>query len=134
MRNIFLIFLLFVLISCDSNSSKTVSWYEVPQTVTCPNCAGYGSIQTYYGIMQCPTCAGLGSVSISTTSGPNVSFGSSTTMLVQTNAECHYGSCECSGYKGIRHDNDTFEGACQHSDGFGHTCGHGPDKHGLKKW
>lgn len=40
----------------------------------------------------------------------------------------------CSGYWGYKHDNGTYEGACSNTDGHGHTCGHGPEKHGLKKW
>ncbi len=40
----------------------------------------------------------------------------------------------CSGYWGIYHSNGTYEGSCQNSDGWGHKCGHGPEKHGLKKF
>ncbi len=40
----------------------------------------------------------------------------------------------CSGYWGIYHSNGTYEGACQNSDGWGHKCGHSPEKHGLKRW
>jgi len=65
--------------------------------------------------------------------GSNVSFQGQRTSLVQTTAGCD--ECGCTGYKGIKHhSNGTYEGACIHSDGYGHTCGHGPEKHGLKKW
>lgn len=40
----------------------------------------------------------------------------------------------CSGYWGTYHSNGTYEGACQNSDGWGHRCSHGPEKHGLKRW
>lgn len=40
----------------------------------------------------------------------------------------------CSGYWGYKHQNGRYEGACSNTDGHGHTCGHGPEKHGLKKW
>ena len=40
----------------------------------------------------------------------------------------------CSGYWGIYHSNGTYEGNCSNSDGYGHRCGHGPEKHGLKRW
>ena len=134
MKTIVFFILTTVLLFCSSCGSKQVTEYEVPETMTCPNCAGYGSVQTYYGIMQCPTCAGMGTVSVSSTSGPNISFGASTRKLVQTDAECDHGSCNCSGYKGYKHDNGTYEGLCQHSDGYGHTCGHTPEYHGLKSW
>lgn len=40
----------------------------------------------------------------------------------------------CSGYWGYKHQNGTYEGDCSNTDGHGHTCGHGPEKHGLRKW
>lgn len=40
----------------------------------------------------------------------------------------------CTGYWGYKHQNGTYEGNCSNSDGHGHTCGHGPEKHGLRKW
>lgn len=40
----------------------------------------------------------------------------------------------CTGYWGYKHYNGTYEGKCSNSDGWGHTCGHGPEKHGLRKW
>lgn len=42
--------------------------------------------------------------------------------------------CSCSGYWGYKHGNGTYEGNCSNSDSWGHACGHGPEKHGLKKW
>lgn len=134
MKKILLLSILLLFISCDSSNTRTVTEYEVPETITCTNCGGYGSVQTYYGIMQCPYCAGTGMINVNSASGPNVSFGSSTRRLVQTDAECDYGACQCSGYKGYKHDNGTYEGLCQHSDGYGHTCGHSPEKHGLRSW
>lgn len=53
--------------------------------------------------------------------------------FVKTKNKCS--KCSgCSGYWGYKHGNGTYEGNCSNSDGFGHTCGHGPEKHGLRKW
>ena len=54
--------------------------------------------------------------------------------FVKTNARCRRGNCQCSGYWGIKHYNGTYEGSCRNSDGFGHTCGHSPQHHGLREW
>lgn len=54
--------------------------------------------------------------------------------FVKTNAKCRRGHCQCSGYWGIKHYNGTYEGSCRNSDGFGHTCGHSPQDHGLRTW
>ena len=52
--------------------------------------------------------------------------------FVKTSARC--GKCSCTGYWGYRHNNGTYEGSCQNSDGHGHTCGHSPQNHGLRAW
>lgn len=52
--------------------------------------------------------------------------------FVKTHNSCS--KCDCSGYWGYKHGNGTYEGNCSNSDGHGHTCGHGPEKHGLRKW
>ena len=52
--------------------------------------------------------------------------------FVKTSARC--GKCSCSGYWGYKHQNGRYEGSCSNSDGHGHSCGHGPEKHGLPKW
>lgn len=52
--------------------------------------------------------------------------------FVKTKNKCS--KCGCSGYWGYKHGNGTYEGNCSNSDGHGHTCGHGPEKHGLRKW
>lgn len=57
-----------------------------------------------------------------------------TKKFVKTKNRCTKSNCSCSGYWGYKHDNGTYEGACSNTDGHGHTCGHGPEKHGLKKW
>lgn len=54
--------------------------------------------------------------------------------FVKTSNRCQHSSCSCSGYWGYKHGNGTYEGNCSNSDGHGHTCGHGPEKHGLRKW
>jgi len=54
--------------------------------------------------------------------------------FVKTKFRCGNDNCQCSGYWGYKHYNGTYEGNCSNSDGFGHTCGHGPEKHGLRKW
>ena len=53
--------------------------------------------------------------------------------FVKTKSGCSRCS-GCSGYWGYKHLNGTYEGDCSNSDGHGHTCGHGPEKHGLRKW
>ena len=58
----------------------------------------------------------------------------STKKFVKTRNKCSNSHCSCSGYWGYKHENGTYEGSCSNSDGWGHTCGHGPEKHGLKKW
>ncbi len=57
-----------------------------------------------------------------------------TTRFVKTSNRCSHSNCSCSGYWGLKHDNGTYEGACSNTDGHGHTCGHGPEKHGLRRW
>lgn len=53
--------------------------------------------------------------------------------FVKTRNKCS--KCSgCSGYWGYKHGNGTYEGSCSNTDGHGHTCGHGPEKHGLRKW
>ena len=133
MKKIFFICILLALFSCSSRNDRVVTEYEVPETTICPYCGGYGSIQTYYGPMQCQACLGSGQVAVNP-SGSNPSFGSSTRKLVQTDASCDNGACQCRGYKGYKHDNGTYEGLCQNSDGYGHTCRHSPEKHGLRSW
>lgn len=127
---------------------------------TCSNCGGYGKFlcntcggggviyqqiwNPYYGIYQsvpyrCAACNGYGALICSNCEGrgyvvsASPSFQGSTTSFVKTNAKCK--TCSgCSGYWGIKHLNGTYEGACSNSDGWGHRCGHGPEKHGLRKW
>lgn len=52
--------------------------------------------------------------------------------FIKTKYKCS--KCDCSGYWGYKHHNGTYEGNCSNSDGHGHTCNHGPEKHGLRKW
>lgn len=52
--------------------------------------------------------------------------------FVKTKNKCL--KCSCSGYWGYKHGNDTYEGNCSNTDSYGHRCGHGPEKHGLRKW
>ena len=54
--------------------------------------------------------------------------------FVKTSSRCSNSNCSCSGYWGYKHQNGTYEGSCSNTDGHGHTCGHGPEKHGLRKW
>jgi len=52
--------------------------------------------------------------------------------FVKTKYGCK--KCSCSGYWGYYHTNGTYEGACRHTDQWGHRCGHSPEQHGLKSW
>ena len=54
--------------------------------------------------------------------------------FVKTKNRCTKSNCSCTGYWGYKHLNGTYEGNCSNTDGHGHTCGHGPEKHGLKVW
>lgn len=38
------------------------------------------------------------------------------------------------GLLGYKHDKGTYEGTCSNTDKWGHKCGHGPEKHGLREW
>lgn len=70
----------------------------------------------------------------STVAPAATSSSAKTKKFVKTKNKCTKSNCSCSGYWGYKHDNGTYEGACSNTDGHGHTCGHGPEKHGLKKW
>lgn len=63
---------------------------------------------------------------------PQVPSASSSKKFVKTSNKCS--TCSCSGYWGYKHENGKYEGACSNTDNWGHKCGHGPEKHGLKKW
>lgn len=54
------------------------------------------------------------------------------TVFVKTSYRCS--KCSCTGYWGYKHPNGRYEGACSNRDKGGHTCGHSPEKHGLKSW
>ena len=98
-------------------------YFGIYQTVT-SRCVGCGG----YGVIVCLNCNGLGY-----TRSSSPSFGSQTKWFVKTTYKCS--TCNgCSGYWGIYHTNETYEGACSNTDGYGYRCGHGPEKHGLKKW
>lgn len=72
--------------------------------------------------------------SVSKTKGDPIASDAPTKQFVKTRNGCTKSNCRCSGYWGYKHNNGTYEGACSNTDGHGHTCGHGPEKHGLKKW
>ena len=57
-----------------------------------------------------------------------------TKTFIKTKNKCTKSNCSCSGYWGYKHQNGTYEGNCSNTDKYGHKCGHGPEKHGLKKW
>ena len=48
-----------------------------------------------------------------------------------TDAPCRDAGCHCRAYKGYRTPAGSYTGQCQNSDGWGHTCNHGPKAHGL---
>ncbi|MGI6219274.1 MAG: hypothetical protein ACOYJE_05365 [Bacteroidaceae bacterium] len=76
----------------------------------------------------------LTTLSFTTLSETTSSADNSNKKFVKTTNKCQKSNCSCSGYWGYKHLNGTYEGNCSNSDGHGHTCGHGPEKHGLKKW
>lgn len=57
-----------------------------------------------------------------------------TVKFVKTKNRCKKSLCKCSGYWGIKHDAGTYEGYCRNTDGYGHSCGHGPRDHGLRQY
>lgn len=67
-----------------------------------------------------------------TSAEPSSTEATQSPKFVKTNARCN--KCGCSGYRGYKHMNGTFEGACSNGDGHGHTCGHSPEHHGLRSW
>lgn len=70
-----------------------------------------------------------------TSTAPAATSSSATSKkFVKTGNRCNKSNCSCSGYWGYKHQNGTYEGSCSNTDGHGHTCGHGPEKHGLRKW
>ncbi|MGM9869256.1 MAG: hypothetical protein ACI30R_06485 [Sodaliphilus sp.] len=79
---------------------------------------------------------GMSVIILSFTSPNDVNYSSASgdkyRTFVKTSARCS--KCKCSGYWGYKHQNGTYEGSCSNSDGWGHRCGHGPEKHGLRKW
>jgi hypothetical protein len=105
-----------------------------PQTpVRCSTCGGSGVVvvgYNYYGgavTNYCPTCGGRGYIIYQQN---NPSFQGN--KLVRTDAKCKKGGCRCSGYIGYKTSGGLYKGACQNSDGWGHTCGHSPKDHGLQ--
>lgn len=87
-------------------------------------CAGVAFVATI--------CLAVTIQSFAATESLSTTVTSNTKKFVKTKNRCS--KCSCSGYWGYKHLNGTYEGACSNSDGHGHTCGHGPEKHGLKKW
>lgn len=102
-----------------------------PQTpVKCSNCGGSGVVfvgYNYYGqpmYQYCTVCGGKGVVY-------NVPFRGDKYVYVK-GAKCTKGGCHCDGYKGVQTSTGLYKGACQNTDGWGHTCGHSPKDHGLQ--
>lgn len=104
-----------------------------PQTpVRCSTCGGAGVVvvgYNYYGAVTnyCPSCGGRGYIIYQQN---NPSFQGN--QLVRTDAKCKKGGCRCSGYIGYKTSGGLYKGACQNTDGWGHTCGHSPKDHGLQ--
>lgn len=130
---------------------------EVQNTVPCPNCnnglvpcincGGRGSNPVYnpyggyYENVPCGFCGGSGAFTcqvcygngeIESTSYQPSFKGGTTTQFVKTKHAC--GDCSCDGYWGIKHSNRTYEGKCQNTDEWGHTCNDTPEAHGLRSW
>lgn len=160
MKRIFLV-LLTLLTSITTFSQRTVvcSYCSGNGRFICQNCGGQGRFyqpfyHPLYGWMQqevicnycmgyggftCNYCGGKGYVYVPEPVNPtNPSFRGQTSWFVKTNSRCTIcksGSQNgCTGYWGTYHTNGTYEGPCKNSDGWGHSCGHGPEKHGLRKW
>ena len=79
-------------------------------------------------------CLALSMQSFTAPEPSSVPKGDKYRTFVKTKNKCQKSNCSCSGYWGYKHGNGTYEGNCSNTDGHGHTCGHGPEKHGLKKW
>lgn len=125
---------------------ETVDSHQREQ-VDCDHCDGGfnyrkmsqgGGRQTTVKI-RCSFCRGKGYVIRTVKSqssekevSQDVAKGSETKSFTKTRNKCT--KCSCSGYWGYKHQNGTYEGSCSNSDQYGHKCGHGPEKHGLRKW
>lgn len=153
----FMILLFTLMVAIDGYSQTrvicgTCNGYK---RLLCPNCGGAGYVlqpyyNPYYGWMQqnvpCGRCGGYGSLVCGNCRGSGVvivnnrysgpSFKGQTSWFKKTSNKCRTckGGNGCSGYWGIYHTNGTYEGRCSNSDGWGHTCGHSPEHHGLKSW
>ena len=139
-KKISLVIMAFAFVACGENDTpkRITPIIEQEEYVivneTCHQCKGYGAFATMYGPMRCNNCNGQGTVSVKRkiNRSSNISFKGGT--FVKTNYKCKHNSCDCSGYWGYKHSNGTYEGKCQNSDGWGHTCNHSPEDHGLKSW
>lgn len=139
-KKISLVIMAFAFVACGENDTPKRITPVIPQeeyvivNETCTQCRGYGAIATMYGPIPCNNCNGQGVVSVKRkiNRSSNIPFKGGT--FVKTNYKCKHNSCDCSGYWGYKHGNGTYEGKCQNSDGWGHTCNHSPEDHGLKSW
>lgn len=130
------IFLCFVSLLLGT-SSNTIS-AGAPQNYVrqvCGYCAGKGSVlvgYNYYGyplFQMCSNCSGTGSVVVPVSS-PSFK-GKGNKRVKVTNAPCKHSGCRCSAYIGYQTPSGSYTGKCQNSDGWGHTCNHSPEEHGL---
>jgi len=133
MRKIVLILTVLVCCAVESFSQQYITIKQ-----PCMQCNGYGTIMTMYGLVYCPNCRGNGGFLV-TVPNPNYNGGAGITFerknnatFKKTNIKCD--KCSCSGYWGYYHTNGTWEGPCQNTDKFGHTCRHSPEQHGLKSF
>lgn len=108
----------------ESSSNAIVSSSENPSV------QDDGSIKEPYADVDKSSVVVRGGLSVQ--SAPSEG-GSPSSWFKKTNNKCRVCS-GCTGYWGIYHQNGTYEGSCKNSDGWGHTCGHGPEKHGLRRW
>jgi len=117
-------------------TSAQVASNESPQNYvrqTCGYCAGTGAVcvgYNYYGYpvyQPCANCGGTGIVLVPTQSP---SFQGNKKVKV-TDAPCNHRGCRCNAYIGYQTPSGTYTGKCQNSDGWGHTCNHSPEEHGL---
>lgn len=53
--------------------------------------------------------------------------------VIVKGASCKHSGCYCSEYHGKQTSTGQYKGKCTNTNGWGHTCGHSPEEHGLNK-
>ncbi len=141
-----LLMLTLCMVSCDSSSSSSSretdevaieepEFIEQEVTYTCTTCGGSGQVYGYYGPQNCPGCTAYGRSPQYTQTekvyNPSFKGGSKAVSVKVNGCSGGAGGCQCTKYIGTLTSTGLYKGRCQNSDGWGHTCNHSPENHGL---